>query len=524
MRRSRHHACGSHPVEASCRLAECGQETEPLPFALVRKEVTGVRIAALNDAARKGGVHEGMRLADARALLPSLATEIADPAADERVLRNLADWCQRYTPVVGIDGTDGLWLDITGAAHLYGGEDALLADLGDKLRTIGFANRLGLAETPGSAWALARFATVGTPGYRIIPQGGVLTALAPLPLAALRLDENALYLLKRFGLKTIAALCAIPRAGLQRRFSSKEISEAVLHRLDQAIGIAPEPIVAIQAAPAYFERLSFPDPILATESFHQGLADLLRRLCRHMEMDRKGALRLTFSAHHADGGVSRVRIATARPSRDAKHLALLFRDRIETLNPGFGVDVLILSADTIASLETEQLLLSCSPDTARDEKDVSALIDRLSNRLGAANVQWIVPRESHIPERAEVRISALRGTAFETASPPLKPPRPFRLLERPEPVHVMAEVPEGPPMRFTWRRIAHRVVRAEGPERIAPEWWARSSAQSGRTRDYYRVEDEKGHRFWLFREGLYRDLESEKEEPLPTWHLHGLFT
>lgn len=495
-----------HPVEAG-------------PFALVCKDASGVRISASNVVARKGGVSEGMRLTDARALLPTLVTEIRDFEAEVRALRGLADWCRGYAPVVSVDGVDGLWIDITGAAHLCGGEDALLSDLGNRLRAIGFAGRLGLADTPGAAWAVARFHG-GHEAQSVLP-GEARTALSPLPLAALRLDPDILLLLKRFGLKTIGALCEIPRSSLYRRFPSDETGEAVLHRLDQALGLASEPVVPLQAAPAYFERISFPDPILATESFHRGLHELLCRLSRRMEMDHKGATRLTFAAYHADGGVSRVSIATARPSRDVKHLALLFRDRIETLNPGFGVDVLILSADAIGQLGTDQLSLSRGSTLERDRVDVSSLIDRLSNRLGAGSVQRILPHASHIPERAEIRVPALRGIA-STVVCPSKPPRPFRLLARPEVVQVIAEVPEGPPLRFTWRRVAHRVVRAEGPERIAPEWWDQLSGPVHRTRDYYRVEDERGQRFWLFREGLYRD-QGGKEEPLPTWHMHGVF-
>lgn len=478
-----------------------------------------MRIAAPNKFARQGGIQQGMRLADALALLPALVTQEEEPRADAIVLRRLGDWGQRYAPVVGIDGTSGLWIDITGAAHLCGDEDALLADLDCRLRTMGFANRLGLAETSGAAWAIARF---GKDDDRNIPAGGILRALAPLPLDALRLDEEPRYLLKRFGLRSIGALCAIPRASLKRRFPSKELGEAVLHRLDQALGRIVEPIVPIQAAPVYCERLSFAEPILATGSFHQGLENLLSRLCQHMESNHTGAQKLTFSAYHADGDVSRVSITTAQPSRDAQHLKFLFRDRIDAINPGFGVDLLVLSADRVLSLKTEQLSLVKSSGMEREHIDLSLLIDRLSNRIGADSVQRIVPHASHIPEQAERRVAALVPLNESFGATPRKPLRPFRLLPRPEPIQVIAEVPEGPPKRFTWRRMTYRVVRAEGPERIAPEWWI--SARTDRPRDYYRVEDEDGRRFWLFREGLYRNVAGDDTEPLPSWHLHGLFS
>lgn len=474
----------------------------------------------MNKAARQGSVQLGMRLTDACSLLPTLTTQPSDPEADACLLRKLANWCQRYTPVVSIDGADGLLLDITGAAHLCGGEEPLLSDLKKRLSEIGFENQLGLAKTPGAAWAIARFAHVQTLAERIIPSGDLKAFLAPLPIASLRLDENALYLLKRFGLKTVSDLCRIPRASLKRRFPSKEVGEAVLHRLDQALGQANEPLLPLKPAPAYREHISYPEPILATESFHLGLQDLLERLCQRMEKDRKGTTALTYAAFHADGGVSQISIATAAPSRHVPHLMHLFHDRIETINPGFGVDHLILSADTVETLTPEQLALTASAPELSDSYGVHQLIDRLSNRLGAKNVQRSIACESHIPEREEQRVPAIQSTASETQTSPPKPLRPIRLLNRPEPIKVMAEFPEGPPMRFTWRRVAHRVVRAEGPERIAPEWWSVPRRERLRTRDYYRVEDVEGRRFWLFREGLYRD----REQHLPTWHIHGLFT
>ncbi len=494
-------------------------------FALVEKETRGIRIAAPNGHARRCGIHRGMRLADARALLPCLITQPADPDADARILKKLADWCRRYTPSVAPDGTDGLWLDITGAAHLCGGEDALLGDLTARLRQIGFTNRLGLAGTLGTAWAVARFATSRQSGSVNVHENEMTDALASLPLEGLRLDEEVLYLLKRFGLKTIGALYAIPRASLKRRFASREACEAVLHRIDQALGHVSEPLVSLRPAPAYHESIACAEPILETQSFYIGLDKLLKLLCRRMEREQKGATVLTFCAYHADGGVSRVSIAT-RPSRDVDHLAHLFRDRLGTINPGLGVDGLVLSADKAEPLRVHQTVLLKSPGQDGDNSNVNQLIDRLSNRLGSHNVWRTTPLASHIPERAEARTPAIEKAPLKAQAGPVKPLRPFRLFERPEPVQVMAEVPEGPPMRFTWRRVTHRIIRAEGPERIAPQWWhglQNGQVRQNRTRDYYRVEDDKGQRFWLFREGLYRDTDGAGPQTLPTWHIHGLF-
>ncbi|MGI9405116.1 MAG: Y-family DNA polymerase [Hyphomicrobiaceae bacterium] len=497
-----------------------GQLSDETPFALTSRDARGTRIQASNDAAQRNGVHHDMRLTAARSLLPSLRTRPHEPEADTSALRRLAEWGRRYTPVVSVDGKDGLYLDITGAAHLCGGEKALLVDLAGRLKAIGFENRLGLARTPGAAWAIARFSEKDSLEERNITPSHIIHELHRLPAEALRLEADVLHVLGRLGLKTIGALCAIPRVSLKCRFPSREIGEAVLHRLDQVLGHAAEPIVPLRPVPVYCERLLFPEPVLATESFHLGLYDLLVQLAKHMEKDRKGATALTFSACHADGGASHITIATAQPSRDVSHLAYLFRDKIETINPGFGVDSFLLTADIVEQLEAEQSALSGGPKGSRDNKNLDQLIDRLSNRLGAQNVQWAVPRESHIPERAETRVPALQAARSEVLEKPQKPIRPCRIFDRPEPIQVMAEVPEGPPMQFTWRRVRHRIVRAEGPERIAPEWWCSKPGQPEQPRDYYRVEDEEGRRFWLFRTGLYCDAGQNRR---PAWHMHGLF-
>lgn len=465
-----------------------------------------------------------MRLSDARALLPALVTEVSDPAADAARLNKLADWCQRYTPTVSVDGDDGLWLDITGAAHLHGGEVGLLEDLTRRLKALHLSHQLGLAETPGAAWAIARFSTSPSLSERSVAPRKSAQMLARLPLAALRLEDTPLYLLNRFGLKTIGDLLQLPRASLKRRFPSKEIAESVVQRLDQALGILAEPLVPLRPVPLYSEQISSPEPILETESFRRGLDQLLQRLCRRLEQDLKGATALTFTAYHGDGGTSHIAIATARASRDAGHLMGLFRDKIETINPGFGVDHLVLYVTRAENLDIDQLSLKSGTSEGGDEAHLDYLVDRLSSRLGAGAVQRCIAYESHIPERAETRVSALHARTLRAQPSGVdmschKSPRPMRLLAQPERVEVITEVPEGAPKRFTWRRVAHHVIRAEGPERIAPEWWRQTRATPHRTRDYYRVETDKGQCFWLFRAGLY-----DRDNHLPTWHMHGFFS
>ncbi|MEL6422693.1 MAG: DNA polymerase Y family protein [Pseudomonadota bacterium] len=539
-----------------------------------------MRIVAANPPAIARGIQPAMRLADARALVPDLATRTRDTRADQRLLERMADWSVRYTPHVALDGEEALWLDMTGATHLFGGEEAFLHDLSARLTRFGFAHRIAIASTPGTAHAAARHGVTQTDvqlgtqhgadeksdaGYIIIPEGAEQRALDGLPVEALRLTREVVYMLHRFGLRTVSALRALPRSVLQRRFPSREIGDAVVHRLDQAFGLLPEPIVPRRPVPAYDVREPYPEPLLATESFSHGLKALLARLTADLERDARGATRLTFTAWHADGGVSRVGIATARASRDAAHLAFLFRERIEKLNPGFGVDVLGLSADAVEPLTGAQTSLGRAgyaasarggagtplalSAAAAEDGGVAMLVDRLANKLGAEAVQRLVPQERHIPEAAEQRCTALEippgSPAPKGAGPrspqPDKPcdvsreeknfpraPRPLHLLDMPEEVQVIAEVPEGPPRQFVWRRHVHRVKAAEGPERIAPEWWRLGAGRPGRwarPRDYYRVEDTEGRRFWMFRAGLYDEM-GEPRDPAsgpPSWHIHGMF-
>lgn len=484
------------------------------PFALVCKDKHGLEIAAANDAAEKGGVCKGMRLTDARALLPSLVTQPAEPQKDAQALKKLAIWCQRYTPVTAIDGTDSLWLDATGADHLLGGEEKLLKDLRTRLNNLGFENRAGLGPTPGAAWALARFCS--KPHIKL--HEDTEAALALLPVEALRLSAASLKTLKSFGLKRLCQLLNMPRASLQQRFSSKEEFDSVLDRLDQLLGIKAEPLIPVSPPPLYYERLNFAEPISHTEGFWSALDDLLGALCERLEKDHKGARALTFAAYRTDGGVSHASIQTARPSREREHFAHLFKDKIEKLNPGFGVDCFTLSAPVTQPLTQRQTALGAThgakPKT--QNYNLTALIDRITNRLGPHAITARAPFESHIPEAAESPIHPLRARKWP---PSHTPARPVRLLGRPEPIEVIAEIPDGPPRQFRWRRVQRRIVKASGPERIAPEWWHDLKAKN-RTRDYYTLEDENGRRYWLYRDGLY---EGEEAATAPRWLMHGIF-
>ncbi len=509
---------------------------------LVIPGARGLRITAVDEAARKAGLAPGMRLSDARAQVPGLVSEIHGPDRDAAALRRLAHWCGRYTPWVTTDGPDGLWLDVTGCAHLFGGEEGLVGDLVHRLATLGFTTRVGLAGTPGAAWAVARFAgpdretaracsvvrgpePASGPASRdgerlpshgvIVEPGRLMQALAPLPVAGLRLSDEALTLLRRLGLATIGRLADVPRTGLACRFRGEMLPNRVLSRLDQALGLVDEPLSPLAPVPQYRLRHDFAEPLLTTEAILAVLDRLLAALSRLLERDGKGALRMTFSLYRTDGSVAATTVGLSRPSREPAHLARLFRDRLETVDAGYGVDVVVLGAPEVADLRPRQTSLA-SMAAAGQDADTVRLADRLMNRFGSTAVTRPEPRPSHVPERAQMMVPAgshggdAAGTAIAADA------RPLLLLQPPEPARVIAEVPEGPPIAFTGRRVTRRVVRARGPERIAPEWW-RDPAGDARPRDYYAVEDEAGRRYWLYREGFY------DEAAAPRWFVHGLF-
>lgn len=503
------------------------------PFALIGSENRGLILTAINAASAREGLFPGLGLADARAICPHLLTLPAAPKRDEAALLDLARWAAcRYSPTLHIDGDDGLWLDITGVPHLFGGEEALLADIGRRLARAGFTARLALAETLGGAHALARYARRSP---CIVSDGQIEAALAPLPVEALRLAPEIVTLLKRLGLKRIGQLYALPRNSLERRFHAKETAEAVLLRLDQALGLRKEPRSPLLPEPDFVARLPFPEPLITHDGVRSAIERLAHALCAKLARKGRGCRRIGLWIARADGSSTVIEAGLSAPSRAPKHLLRLLEDKIETVDLGFGIDLMTLSALTTETLAPLQASLTQKEDNG----DVHALIDRLVNRLGARSVRRLAPRASHIPELAQNFGSAFAAPSFWPEQL-AKPPRPPLLFAEPEPMAVLAEIPEGPPARFAWRRVTRRVVKAEGPERIAPEWWrstgrssnhrnldndgkegldARLRGHDKNTRDYYRIEDENGHRYWVFRDGLY----GEGDAGPPSWYLHGVF-
>ncbi len=493
-------------------------------------------LAAVDEAAALAGLAPGMPLAGAHALAPDLETAPHDPQGDAAALARLAVWCEGYSPWTASDGLElggaaGLRLDVTGCAHLFGGERALLADLEAWLGGRGFAARAALAETLGGAWALARFGPAASPGGdptagdgagRLVPPGGLRAALAPLPPAALRLPAETCELLARLGLRRIGDLLELPPAVLAPRFGP-----LLARRLGQALGTEAEPLAPGAPPPPPEVRRSFAEPIATPEDLARALASLSANLCERLEAAGLGARRLVLTALRVDGGRQGLSLGTSRPRRDPDHLASLFRDRLERLDPGFGIEAMTLRAASVEPLDLCQKNILSEYVSGDSESKISDLIDRLTSRLGAGAVYGLVPCASHLPERAAAAGRALEALEAFGAPQSCRPswrrgqPRPLRLFDPPQPVEALALLPDHPPERFRWRRLQHRVVRAEGPERLVGEWWgdADTPAKSGmvpepETRDYFRVEDEDGRRYWLFRQVC---------DGAGDWFLHGLF-
>jgi protein ImuB len=455
------------------------------------------------------GIAPGQGVADAQALVPDLLVLQADPAGDLAALHKLAEWATRFSPLVAPDPSDGLMLDITGCAHLWGGEEKLLADALRRLKSYGFDVTGAIAGTIGGAWAASRFCNGGT----IIPTGAVSGALAALPVQALRIDAATADGLQRLGLRKIGDLYPMKRAGLAQRFGA-----ALITRLDQALGCAAETLSPLQPPPEHRIGLGFGEPIAAPDSIRRVSEILVERLARELAEHQRGARALKLSAYRIDGVVSTLTIGTARASAEPRHLFHLIAEKLERIDPGPGIEFMSLAAERTEVVTALQSGMLDMDETAISAADLAPLMDRLANRLGPERLARPVPVESHVPERAVELVAPL--DAQKKIQWPKLPPRPTRLLPNPEPIEVMAPVPDDPPITFRWRRILHRVTWAEGPERVAPEWWRPASAdanESLETRDYYRVQDETGGRYWLYRAGLY-----QTGKP-PRWYLHGVF-
>ena len=475
---------------------------------------------AANRAAKQAGILIDQLLADARALCPIVHVEEYRPAEDETALQTLSQWCIRYSPWVASDAPDGILVEVTGCAHLFGGEEALAQDAYDRLSGFGLSPRIALAKTIGAAWGLSHY---GSSSPIIIDSDQTAAALSPLPISALRVPQDVSDRLDHVGLKRIGALIGKPRAPFAARYGS-----GLITRLDQALGHSPESLSPIQPLPDYRSHQKFAEPIVLLDHILYGLKDLTTSLSTILNKNGYGTRRLALALYRVDGNVHALSVRTSALCQDPNHISRLFREKLETLksdiDAGFGFDQMILSAYDTEVISSRQVALSHKIDKA-DREHFDSLMDRFGNRFGFEAITWFEPQDSHIPEHSErLRpitdnrthehdwqsfLHILQGDTYLG--------RPITLLPKPEPITALAEVPDGPPLRFEWRRKSHHIVKAQGPERIAPEWWGKATWQAEATRDYFQVEDSHGYRFWLFKQGLY-----ERQE-ISRWYMHGLF-
>ena len=528
------------PLLAVERWRKASDAEPDQPIVLTVEGTHGPIIHAVTQAAAERGVRAGARLTDARAIDPALVALPADPEGDAAAMQRLARWATRWSPLVEVDGADSLRLDVTGVAHLFGGEAGLARDVRKRLAGLGVTCQLAIAPTAAAAWALAHY---GGPPV-VICSKDTGAKLADLPVAALRFSPEATRTLERLGLKTIGTLAGIERRSLARRFRD---ADNPVDALDRALGRKPEPLTAAPVDQPPRALLRLEEPATHHEAPVQALERLIPDLVRQLQRRHLGARRLALIGFRVDGSIGVASVATAIPSREPKHLLRLLSDKAAALDPGFGFDAFALEASWAESLSSAQDSLVEEPSSTGE---VARLVDRLTVKLGPDKVRRPQPRESHLPERANEWVAAVSSSlsrsdgegdhgakrhgggvgakplhhSTSSSGPPPRAKlreelkrRPQRLLDRPEAISVVYVTPEGVPRRFVWRRAVHDIARVEGPERIAPEWWRERS--TARLRDYYRVEDQAGRRYWIYREGLFGDGRGGA----PEWYMHGLF-
>ncbi|WP_342640186.1 DUF6504 family protein [Rhodoligotrophos ferricapiens] len=497
------------PTWSTDRLRRKAGDAAPpaeAPLVLIGREESRRVVLAADAAAHAAGLHVGMPVTKAQVLVPGLIIQDADPAADTEALERLAAWVlQRFAPIVAADPPDGIVIDSTGADHLHGGEPAMLDALIGRLLMSGVAARAAVADSWGAAHALARY--VARPTF-VAPLGHGASAIAHLPLEAIRLPASMSADLRVLGFERVDDILAQPRAPMILRFGPE-----LGRRLGQALGQSAEPIEPIRPPDLIEVRRAFAEPIGAVETIARYIGKLAIDLCTALKDKGLGARRLDLLCHRVDNRVQAVRVGTAQPVRDSKRLTRLLCDRIETIDPGFGIEVMTLAATIAEPLACRQLISSLVEETA---PDISDLVDTLANRVGERAIYRIAPVSSDVPERSVRRIPAMAPD--NAATWPNHWPRPARLLARPEPIEIVALLPDHPPVSFTWRGIRRRVKRADGPERVFGEWWRRD-AELAAVRDYFRIEDDAGERYWVYRSGDGEDASTGSHR----WYLHGVF-
>ena len=471
-----------------------------LPFVLVTPDHGRMLITAANEKAMAQSIQAGMIAADAKAMFPSLTVIDDQPGLAERLLKRIAAWCIRFSPSVAVDGDDGLFLDATGCTHLWRGDEGYVKDIIARFRNYGYTVRVSIADTIGAAWAMSRFVK----DEFIIEAGQHATALLYLPAAALRLDNDTTDRLNKLGLRQVKDFIGMRGSALRRRFG-----ESIIKRINQALGLEEEFILPVHPPAPYEERLPCMEPIVTATGIEIALQRLLETLCKRLQQEGKGIRRAMLKCYRVDGKIEQVEIGTIRASHHVEHLFRLFELKISSIEPALGIELFILEATKVEDHVSLQSTIWKSSSGLQDER-ISELLDRLSNKIGAAAIHRYLPNEHYWPERSVKAANALDEEATTTWK--VDRPRPLQLLAKPESIEVMAPIPDYPPMNFRYKGKLHTIIKADGPERIEQEWWI----EQGQHRDYYYVEDEEGCRYWLFRLGHYEDAKYR-------WFIHGVF-
>lgn len=517
-----------------------GEGADSEPVALIAETAHGPRVEAVNAAAKAQGVNAAMMLADARTLCPQLAVHPADPAGDLDALEKVALWAQRWGPWSTVDAPDGVIVDVTGVAYLFGGEDRLLDDVQGRFATRDMTVRAAIAPTAGAAWALAHYGK----NSAIVSAGEDMAArLSGLPVAALRLDADVLTVLRRLGLKCLGDLNSVEgantnrrrntrdnsgRDALQRRFrrqfrggakGRKSPASNPLVRMDQLLGRVPEPLLPIVPHDMPLVQRRLMEPIRHRDLLDQVLSDLAQDMARVLEGRGEGARRLDLGLWRVDGEVIVRTLEMAAATRDPAHIIRLFASKLEGVNAGFGIESLRLRASWAQSLALSQDNIETATENASAAPlgtSLAACVDRLMVKLGQRAVTKPVSHASHLPERAQIWQPPLTAQSSHQEALQIHK-KPLKLFDKSEKISVACIISDGFPQSFTWRGSLREVVKAEGPERIAPEWWREKSTT--RLRDYYRVEDAEGRRYWIYRQGIGGDGRGGT----PNWFIHGLF-
>lgn len=472
-----------------------------IPFVFALPVRGRMCVSAVNPSAARFGVTANMVVADARAAIPQLEVLQDKPLRKEKLLKSMGLWCMRYTPIVSMDTAGYLILDITGCAHLWGGEKAYLQEIHLQLKQRGYEVRIGIASTIGAAWAIARYGQHGT----IIPDNAQQEILSTMPIACLRLESDLLERLKKLGFRTVASVTQIPPQVLKRRFG-----EDLAKRVRQAFGKEEEFIAPLKPVIPYAERLPCLEPVKTAKGIEMAIEKLLDMLCKRLMGEGKGLRKAKLTCYRVDGKVKYIEIGTSRASAHVKHLLGLFKQKIPTIAPGWGIEVFVLEAPKVEDAVPVQELL-WNGEGSLNNNALAELLDRFKGRDVTCRINRFLPDEHYWPERSirlAVSLTEKRTTAWHTDRL-----RPTRLLNPPHPIEVSAPIPDYPPMLFRYKGELHLIKKADGPERIEREWWI----EQGEHRDYYYVEDDKGRRYWLFRLGHYQGDRS------PNWYLHGFF-